>query len=122
MKHHAILLALAALALPATAALKTHGIFSSHMVLQRDKPIVIWGWADAGKDVSVSFGDQKAKATADGQSGRWEVTFPASEADAVGRKLTVTSGDETVRSFRASIILRTPFSRLCPKASVHDVA
>jgi len=101
MKHHATpLLATATLfltlfSLPA-AALKTHGIFSSHMVLQRDKPIAIWGWSDAGKTVSVGFGDENADATADDKSGRWEVTFPASPADAAGRKLTVTSGGDTI--------------------------
>ncbi|MDE0596185.1 MAG: hypothetical protein OSB65_13160, partial [Roseibacillus sp.] len=34
-------------------ALKTHGIFRSNMVLQRDKPITIWGWAAAGSEVKV---------------------------------------------------------------------
>ena len=33
--------------------LKVHGIFASNMVLQRDKPIVVWGWAEPGKSVSV---------------------------------------------------------------------
>jgi hypothetical protein len=34
--------------------LKLHATFTSHMVLQRDKPIVVWGWADAGDKVSVT--------------------------------------------------------------------
>jgi len=84
----------------AVGALKTHGIFSSNMVIQRDKPIVVWGWAAAGSKVSVQFGkakaEAKAEATADGEAGRWEVTFPALQADATGRKLTVTSGDEKI--------------------------
>ena len=33
--------------------LKVHGIFASNMVLQRDKPIVVWGWAEPGKSVLV---------------------------------------------------------------------
>ena len=33
--------------------LKLHGIFASNMVLQRDKPIVVWGWAEPGKSGSV---------------------------------------------------------------------
>ncbi len=38
--------------------LKTHGIFSSNMVIQRDKPITIWGWAEIGHKVFVQlFGD-----------------------------------------------------------------
>jgi len=80
----------------AAGTLKTHGIFSSNMVLQRDKPIEIWGWAKPGGKVSVQFGGAKADAAADGKTGRWEVTFPAREADANGQNLTVTAGDETI--------------------------
>ena len=76
--------------------LKTHGIFSSNMVIQRDKPITIWGWAAPGHKVSVQFGQEKAEVTADSEAGRWEVTFPARQAEATGLKLTVTSGDETL--------------------------
>jgi sialate O-acetylesterase len=80
----------------AAGALKTNAIFTSNMVIQRDKPIMIWGWVDKGAKVEVQFGDQKAQATAEGEKGRWEVTFPAQEANATGQKLIVKSGDETV--------------------------
>lgn len=32
--------------------------FSDHMVLQREKPVAVWGWADAGESVTVSFAGQ----------------------------------------------------------------
>lgn len=84
--------------MPAIARpLKTHRIFSSNMVLQRDKPILIWGWADTGDKVSLQFGQEKVDATAVGEDGRWEVKFPAHAADATGEDLTITSGDETLR-------------------------
>ncbi|MHC4248535.1 MAG: sialate O-acetylesterase family protein [Planctomycetota bacterium] len=88
-----------ATAIPGTAAagtLKLHGIFSSNMVIQRGKPIMIWGWAATGAKVSAHFGEEKAEAAADEEAGRWEVTFPSREADASGRKLTVVSGGETI--------------------------
>ncbi len=77
-------------------ALRVHNIFSSNMVIQRNKPIKIWGWASAGAKVSVQFGQAKAEAAAGGEAGRWEVTFPAQEADAAGRKLVVKAGDKTI--------------------------
>jgi len=77
-------------------ALKTHGVFSSNMVIQRDKPIKIWGWAKTGGKVSVQFGKDKTAATAGAKAGRWEVTFPARKADAAGQKLTVACGDDKV--------------------------
>ena len=92
-----VLLAIALCTGGATAGtLKTHGIFSNNMVIQRDKPITIWGWAKPGQKVSVRFGQEKAEATAGGEAGRWEVTFPARQANAAGQKLTVTSGEETI--------------------------
>ena len=78
------------------APLKLHTIFSSHMVLQRDKPIVIWGWADDGDKVAVEFAGQKAEATAKGKEGRWEVSFDAREASAEPLTLTTSSGDEKI--------------------------
>jgi len=79
-----------------SGAMRVHNIFGSNMVIQRDKPITIWGWAEPGHKVSVRFGQAKAEATAGGEAGRWEVTFPARQANATGQKLTVTSGDEMI--------------------------
>jgi sialate O-acetylesterase len=39
-------------------------IFQSNMVLQRDKPLNIWGWADPGEEIVVSFAGQEVRATA----------------------------------------------------------
>lgn len=59
------------------ATLKAHGIFSSDMVLQRGKPINIWGWAEPGHEVKVRFGNQAAKAVATAEEGRWTEARPA---------------------------------------------
>ena len=44
----------------------------------------------------MQFGEDKSETAADKQEGRWEVTFKARGADANGRKLTVTCGDEKI--------------------------
>ena len=43
-------------------------IFGNNMVLQRNKPIAVWGWADAGEKITVQFNKQvkKTKAGKDG--------------------------------------------------------
>jgi len=97
----AAVIALSAMALVTTlaaesGALRVHNIFGSNMVIQRDKPITIWGWAEPGHKVSIRFGQAKTEATAGGEAGGWEVTFPARQANATGQKLTVTSGDEMI--------------------------
>ncbi|WP_331351176.1 sialate O-acetylesterase [Cellvibrio sp. UBA7671] len=47
-------------------------------ILQRDKPLTIWGWAAEGEKVTVSFaGKQKSTQAVDG---KWQVTFPSRKA------------------------------------------
>lgn len=50
-------------------------ILSSHMVLQRDKPIHIWGWSDPNETVSVTFDGTSQSTTAD-NLGRWSLDLP----------------------------------------------
>jgi sialate O-acetylesterase len=82
-----------------TAKLKVHSIFASNMVIQRDKPVVVWGWAQPGQTVTVQFGEEKAEAEAAGDKGRWEVTFPARKASAEPRSMVVAAGGEKVEYF-----------------------
>lgn len=82
----AILLALSTIA-HADVSLPT--FFAENAVLQRDKPLPVWGWADAGEVVSVSLGAAKASATT-GADGRWMVTLAAQPVSKEPRTLTVT--------------------------------
>lgn len=63
----------------AMAEVKLPAVLTDHMVVQRDVPVLIWGWDDAGSEVTVSLGDQIAKAKA-GDDGRWQVALPAQKA------------------------------------------
>src|SRR4051795_2420097 len=54
----------------ARAEVKLSPLFADHMVLQRDAQVPIWGTADAGEEITVTVGESKANATADG-SGKW---------------------------------------------------
>ena len=70
-------------------------VFQSGMVLQRDKPCRIWGWADPGQKVSVTFADQEAMAIA-GRDRRWEVLLPALSMSGESRTLVARADSETV--------------------------
>src|SRR5689334_23840676 len=50
-------------------------MFQDHAVLQRDRPIVVWGVAKAGERLVVEFNGVNASATAD-QAGAWRATLP----------------------------------------------
>jgi len=92
-----LLLMASAQTLPAAQKLKVHGIFRSNMVLQRDKPITIWGWAPGGTDVKVSFGKLSATGKAAGDKGRWEVVFKAQAANAQGRTIKVQAAEQVIK-------------------------
>jgi sialate O-acetylesterase len=77
------------------ADVKLPSVLGSHMVLQRGVECPIWGWADAGEAVTVSFAGQNATTTA-GKDGKWQVNLKALTASAKGRSLTV-KGKNTVK-------------------------
>lgn len=55
------------------------GILSSHMVLQRDRPIHIWGWSNPGEKVSVEFHGASRDVTGD-SVGNWSAFLPPESA------------------------------------------
>lgn len=54
-------------------------LFGDHMVLQRGKPVPVWGWAQPGARVTVSIDGRRASASA-GADGRWTARLPALRA------------------------------------------
>ena len=63
----------------AVADVRLPSVIDSHMVLQRDMPLKIWGFAARGEPVMVELAGAKATATANGK-GEWAVTLPAMKA------------------------------------------
>jgi sialate O-acetylesterase len=62
----------AATAFVSRAEVKLPHMLSSHMVLQRDRPVHIWGWSEPGEKVTVSLKAASQTATGD-QLGHWSV-------------------------------------------------
>ncbi|MFN9881520.1 MAG: sialate O-acetylesterase [Planctomycetota bacterium] len=63
-------------------------VFGDHMVLQRERPAAIWGWATPGELVTVEFAGQSLESRAD-ETGKWLVRLAPLEASIEPRKLTV---------------------------------
>jgi sialate O-acetylesterase len=86
-----VALALIFAAEPARAGeLSLASIFSDHMVLQRDKPVPVWGWAEPGDHVTVEFAGQRRSGKA-GADGKWLVRLDPLTANAIPAALTVNS-------------------------------
>ena len=64
-------------------------IFGDHMVVQRQKPVVVWGWAEPGEQVRVQLGDHVQAGQADGE-GKWKVVLGAMEANSTPMTMTIT--------------------------------
>ncbi|MCO5238460.1 MAG: sialate O-acetylesterase [Chitinophagaceae bacterium] len=69
-------------------------IFASHMVLQRDKPIPVWGWAGTGEKVTVLLKGAtikgQEKTTKAGTDGKWMIYLDVEKAG--GPYLLVVKG------------------------------
>ncbi|MCM8540952.1 MAG: 9-O-acetylesterase [Lentisphaeraceae bacterium] len=68
-------------------------IFGDHMVLQREKPINVWGWDAPGTDVTVTFNGQSKSAKA-GADGKWTLALDALKADKEGKSLIVKGSSQ----------------------------
>lgn len=58
------------------AEIKLPRLISNGMILQRDKPLTLWGWASAGETISVTFQEKNFRTKAD-KKGNWKITLPS---------------------------------------------
>src|SRR6266699_1690419 len=65
-------------ALAARADVKLPGLFSDNLVLQQGTRLSVWGWADEGERVTVTFRGKKVSAAA--RNGKWMLKLPAQKA------------------------------------------
>jgi sialate O-acetylesterase len=70
------------LSVPGNAAAQEsilHPLFSDHAVLQRDRPIAVWGHAGPRERITVEFAGATARTRADAR-GNWRATLPSRPA------------------------------------------
>jgi len=99
MKTHPVVPSLAALlvsalVLPAAATLQLAPPFNNGAVLQRDRKVPVWGAAEPGAKVEVTFAGQTKSATADA-SGAWRVDLDPMKASSESRTMKVVARPST---------------------------
>ncbi|MBM3498690.1 MAG: sialate O-acetylesterase [Armatimonadetes bacterium] len=62
-------------------------VFGSHMVLQCDRAIPVWGWAEPGEKIEVKLGDAAPISATTGADGAWRVDLSPQKA---GGPVTLT--------------------------------
>ena len=95
------LLILAATSPARGAEIKLGAPFGEHMVLQRDRPIVVWGVAAGDSTVEVRLGPRQASARA-AADGRWSATLEALPA---GGPLVLSAESEGARAEAADVLV-----------------
>jgi sialate O-acetylesterase len=70
-------------------------LFQSNMVLQRGKPLNIWGWAEPGEEVTVSFAGQQVQAKA-ATDRSWQVTLAPIPANTKPQSMAVRGKSATL--------------------------
>jgi sialate O-acetylesterase len=78
----------------AHADVTLNGVFTDHMILQRDIPVSVYGVAEPGENVAVAFMGQEKSAVA-GKDGKWSVKLDAMKFSATPAAMTV-SGKNTI--------------------------
>ncbi len=79
MTRPALFLSTLLLSAALSADVRLPALFGDHMVVQRDLPVHVWGWADPGESVEVQL-DTRRAVTAASEGGRWEVYLEPSGA------------------------------------------
>ena len=92
----------AAASFAALAEVSLPAVFGDHMVLQRGKPLPIWGRAEPGEKVTVAFNGATASGDADAK-GFWTATLPPQEACTEGKALEVKA-DSGSRTFKDVLV------------------
>ncbi|HNW61023.1 MAG TPA: sialate O-acetylesterase [bacterium] len=78
LRHLTLLFLLMCIPL-ASAQVRLPRLIGDGMVLQRELPLHLWGWAAPGESLTLHFLGMTRRATADAQ-GRWQVTLPPQKA------------------------------------------
>jgi sialate O-acetylesterase len=103
------------------AQLRVPSLISDGMVLQRDTPLTIWGWATPGEKIAIRFSGKSYKTTTDA-SGKWQVKLPPMKA---GGPFTMDIAGNTQLSVKDILIGDVWFcsgqSNMVHQLNIHDV-
>ncbi len=77
-------------------------IISDGMVVQRDRPLTLWGTADPGESVTVKVAKGKSATVTADADGKWRAELPALKT---GKTYTITVGDRTIGNVAVGDVL-----------------
>ncbi|MAW94810.1 MULTISPECIES: sialate O-acetylesterase [unclassified Leeuwenhoekiella] len=103
------------------AEVKLPVLISDGMVLQRDAKVPVWGWADPGEKITLSFKGKKYKTTT-AKDGKWSIKLPKMKAGGPF-KMTISGKNELEVNdiLIGDVWLCTGQSNMVHQLDIHDV-
>ena len=89
------------LSIPGICEVKMPKIFNNHMVLQRNRPITLWGWGTPLELISIQFGTKINQVKVD-ENGEWILDLPPMSAG--GPFILIVKGSENQLIFENILI------------------
>ena len=91
----ALLLLISLFSLTAQAQVRPASIFDNNMVLQRDKPVKVWGTADPEETIKIEFAGQRKTATTNAQ-GEWSAFLDIMQANDQPQEMKISGKGNAV--------------------------
>lgn len=91
-----LLLSILLISMVLQAQVRPAHIFDNNMVLQREKPVKVWGWADPNEKVKIEFEGQTKSAVANRQ-GEWSVYLDPMSVNAQPGEMKISGKKSSVR-------------------------
>ena len=104
-----------------TAQVRLPRIVRDSMILQRDAPVKIWGWAKANEPVTVRFNNNKYRTKADA-AGDWAITIPPVKAGGPYTMHIIASNTITLNQILfGDVWFCSGQSNMVHQLNIHDV-
>ena len=97
-------LALCVCASYGNAEMVVHPYFRDHMVLQRDKPVPVWGWAAPGDRIDLTFESQRKEAVADSKGG-WQIALDPMAANSSPENMVIAEADGSAKQTLRDVLV-----------------
>lgn len=105
-----------------SAQVRLPQIIRDSMILQRDAPARIWGWASAGETIRLSFRGKTLRTTAS-KSGEWEIFLPPTPAGGPYNILIRGKNSHTLSDVLfGDVWFFSGQSNMVHQMNIHDVA
>lgn len=104
------------------AQIRLPKLISDGMILQRDAPLILWGWASPGESIALTLAGKTYK-TKTSTQGDWKIQIPAHAADGKAHKISIKGKNQIILKdvYFGDVWLCSGQSNMVHQLDIHDV-